>query len=175
MNTVGWSRGVPTAAALGLAVGLSVSRRQAYTDPLTGLPNRSRLIGWSRSRKTRSMCLALLDLDRFSEVNNQYGHLVGDELLATVAVRLRETAQAVNGLAFRLGGDEFVVTAPGDHVDHFADSLVDVLAEPYRLEDHTLSIGASIGLVVTQPGWLLTSALRDADAAMYRAKNTNTV
>jgi diguanylate cyclase (GGDEF)-like protein/PAS domain S-box-containing protein len=156
-------------------------RTQALEDPLTGLANRSYLaahveqaIG-AADRGDASLALLLLDLDRFKVVNDTLGHGAGDELLCAVADRLRGAIRR-GDLAARLGGDEFVVVCSGasaapHEVAALAARLLESVSAPYVVDGRELHIGASAGLVFADgPDATAESLLRDADVAMYRAK-----
>ena len=154
---------------------------QALHDTLTGLPNRALLVdrltqAIARSQRTGTDTAVLfLDLDRFKWVNDSLGHTAGDDLLIAVAERLRPQLRPEDTIA-RFGGDEFVVLCEGlrfggDAV-HTADRLAAALALPFRLGDQPISVTASIGIALasTTPDGSAGEILRDADSAMYRAK-----
>ncbi|QYX54146.1 EAL domain-containing protein [Pseudomonas sp. S07E 245] len=149
-------------------------------DILTGLPNRTLLadrieqaIGKASEQGT---CFALMfiDLDGFKPVNDAFGHHVGDQLLKAVAERLRGHLHSQDTLA-RIGGDEFVLLVelqePGDAMG-VAIKQVNLVSRPYRVAEHDLQLTASIGIVL-YPGNGMDQheLLRNADAAMYHAKN----
>ncbi|HJV93248.1 MAG TPA: EAL domain-containing protein [Azonexus sp.] len=153
----------------------------AYHDALTHLPNRlafeAQLAHALRicARDKRKLALMLIDLDNFKNINDTLGHHVGDSLLQQVAVRLRESVRA-SDLVARLGGDEFVVVLPEIEgpmtAARVADKIQIALAENYRVNEHQLYTTPSIGISVfpsdgADPGILL----RNADSAMYHAKN----
>jgi diguanylate cyclase (GGDEF)-like protein/PAS domain S-box-containing protein len=154
-------------------------RHQALHDPLTGLPNRSllldRLNHWAaRAERDRSSAAVLfVDLDNFKVINDALGHDQGDRLLCAVADRLREELRPSDTIA-RVGGDEFVVFCEDMPSEHEAlamvDRLVHALDAPFELtgqsQHATASIGISIGDANTAPEVMI----RNADAAMYRAK-----
>jgi diguanylate cyclase (GGDEF)-like protein/PAS domain S-box-containing protein len=157
-------------------------RTQALEDPLTGLANRSYLaahveqaIGGAARDEDAGLALLLLDLDRFKVVNDTLGHGAGDDLLCAVADRLRSTIRR-GDLAARLGGDEFVVVCTGvgaapHEVVALAARLLESVAAPYVVDGRELHVGASAGLVFAAGGDATAeSLLRDADVAMYRAK-----
>ena len=153
-------------------------RAQALEDPLTGLANRSYLAAHvehaiAGAARGDQLALLLLDLDRFKVVNDTLGHGAGDELLCGVADRLRATIRR-GDLAARLGGDEFVVVCAGGAPDQAAAlsrRLLEAVAAPYVVDGRELHISASAGLVfVDGPDVTAESLLRDADVAMYRAK-----
>jgi diguanylate cyclase (GGDEF)-like protein/PAS domain S-box-containing protein len=151
----------------------------AHFDVLTGLPNRAHLDELARLAILQAQCsrtrlaLLFLDLDRFKDINDSLGHSVGDLLLVQLARRLRLTLRAEDMVA-RLGGDEFIFLLQGDDLASLpcvAQKILDVVAEPFHIEQHELSVSASIGLAVyPQDGADLETLVRGADAAMYRAK-----
>jgi diguanylate cyclase (GGDEF)-like protein len=150
---------------------------QATTDDLTGLPNRRALYLQAGIRladpRGRRQALLMLDLDRFKEVNDSLGHHAGDQLLIQVGVRLGEHLR-VGDLLVRLGGDEFAVLLEGaDHkrAEVVAGKLRAALAEPFALAEVTVHSTVSIGIALfPDHGTDLSTLLRKADIAMYRAK-----
>lgn len=148
---------------------------QAVSDDLTGLPNRRALQSAASARlgAPGGQALLLLDLDRFKEVNDSLGHHAGDALLVQVAQRLRDRLRSDDVLV-RLGGDEFAVLldCPGAaEAATVARSLEEALEAPFRLEELAVHVGASIGIALyPEHGADLTTLLRKADMAMYRAK-----
>ncbi len=155
-------------------------RTQALEDPLTGLANRSYLAAHveqaiAGADRGDTIAVLLLDLDRFKVVNDTLGHGAGDELLCAVADRLRSTIRR-GDLAARLGGDEFVVVCAGaggapHEVAALSQRLLATIAAPYVVDGRELHISASAGLVfVEDADATAESLLRDADVAMYRAK-----
>lgn len=154
--------------------------RQAYYDALTGLPNRSllfdRLAQGTIAARREGWLLALLfiDLDRFKEINDTLGHVVGDELLQDVSSRLKDCVREVDTVA-RFGGDEFVLLLQDlnevNDAAVVADKVIDVLSEPFVLAGREVHIGASIGITLYPTDADNAEAmLRNADMAMYRAK-----
>jgi diguanylate cyclase (GGDEF)-like protein/PAS domain S-box-containing protein len=161
---------------------------QALHDELTGLPNRGLLLDRLRHALARAgrdgstVCVLFLDLDDFKLVNDTLGHAVGDELLVAVAARLRtalrdsDTVGRLDAeMVARFGGDEFVILCEG--LDHegdavcIAERLGRELARPIVLADRELVVTASLGLALSAGERSTPDALvRDADAAMYRAK-----
>jgi diguanylate cyclase (GGDEF)-like protein/PAS domain S-box-containing protein len=148
-------------------------------DSLTGLPNRSQLTRllkeWldEASPGTDRMAVAFIDLDRFKPVNDLYGHETGDELLISVAARLRSVVRG-NDLVARFGGDEFVVILrqSGDiDLRQLAARFEDVISEPFNLSVGEVHISASAGVVEAIPGIEVDTVLAEADVAMYAAKN----
>nr|WP_239131057.1 sensor domain-containing diguanylate cyclase [Actinoplanes nipponensis] len=154
--------------------------RQAYHDPLTGLPNRTHLRDRAeqevRNARTTGgrLALLLLDLDGFKRVNDTVGHHAGDALLQAVGLRL-EAGLRGRDLVARLGGDEFAVLLTGDpdrdSALAAAGRLHARLAEPYDIDQREVRVGASIGVALLgEHGGDLPTLMRAADAAMYEAK-----
>ncbi len=150
---------------------------QAGHDVLTGLPNRSQLVeSLDRALVTRRNGLAVLfiDLDRFKLVNDSRGHSAGDALLVEVARRLSELIRPGDSVA-RLGGDEFVVlchdvTAVAEAMA-VADRITDAMRVPVTIGHEEFYIGASIGIALPSADDTPETLLRDADTAMYLAKD----
>ena len=154
--------------------------RQAHFDPLTGLPNRQLLkdrleqqIAHAR-REDLKGALLFLDLDRFKEINDVYGHSVGDIVLMQAAERIVGELRDSDTVA-RLGGDEFVVVLPhvssDSRVRAMASRLLDRLTESFSVRGENHFVGASIGIVMfPDDGDSVETLLKNADAAMYRAK-----
>ncbi len=155
--------------------------RQAHFDALTGLPNRQLLkdrldqhIASARMDE-HSGALLFLDLDRFKEINDVFGHSVGDNVLIQAAQRITAEVRERDTVA-RLGGDEFVVILPNVRNESIAramaDRLLDRLAEAFTVDDVDHYVSASIGIVLfPEDGDSVETLLRNADAAMYRAKD----
>ncbi|GEA87169.1 GGDEF domain-containing protein [Cellulomonas cellasea] len=153
----------------------------ALHDPLTGLPNRALYADRLENavahtlRTGHDVAVLLLDLDRFKDVNDTHGHATGDALLVAVAARLRASVRAGDTVA-RFGGDEFLVivddiTAPSDALD-VARHLRDALIRPFGIEDLQIRSSASIGVAFARNrAHELGAVLREADVAMYRAKD----
>ena len=155
--------------------------RLAHFDSLTGLPNRSLLIGrladsLADAGPDGTVAVLCLDLDRFKPVNDTLGHTAGDKLLAAVADRLNGLVRGTDTLA-RMGGDEFVIVLPSpDGVAAIAVALasriVARLAEPFGIEGQQVSVGVSAGIALyPDDGITGDELLRCADIAMYAAKN----
>ncbi len=150
----------------------------ATSDPLTGVLNRR---GFERKATERlsaseddaTGALLFIDLNDFKQINDQYGHEFGDQLLCIAAERLRKGLRPCDIIG-RPGGDEFVALVPdvdADVADHLALRLTRALEEPYLVGDKTLDCAASIGLALyPENASTLTGLLREADQAMYRAK-----
>ncbi|NIT64254.1 MAG: EAL domain-containing protein [Gammaproteobacteria bacterium] len=152
----------------------------AYYDGLTALPNRVLLrdrLEHAMARAHRSsekLALILLDLDRFKNVNDSLGHDIGDRLLIRVARRLGQHMREGDTLA-RLGGDEFTIlledAADVEHTATVAAKLLRELTEPFVVGDHELFVSASLGVSMhPDDGTDVESLMKNADAAMYRAK-----
>src|SRR4051794_15298898 len=152
----------------------------AHHDTLTGLPNRAMFSERAReavahARRHEKTCAFLfLDLDNFKTVNDTLGHDVGDALLKIISSRLRASVRGDDFIA-RIGGDEFCVLlqdiADPREAASVAQKLVHELNKPYRIGEHQVSSGASIGIAcVPQDGDDVATLLRLADLAMYRAK-----
>ena len=153
----------------------------AHHDPLTRLPNR--LLMNSRlehaiefaTREKRKLALLVIDLDRFKDVNDSYGHAIGDELLQQVADRLATRLRSVDTLT-RLGGDEFTVLLESivheEDAARVANIIIAALCEPWWLSNGVqVSIGASIGIsLFPEHGASAAELFQHADAALYRAK-----
>jgi diguanylate cyclase (GGDEF)-like protein/PAS domain S-box-containing protein len=167
--------------ALDHAAATDELRRRALEDPLTGLGNRALLMSHLERELTHGhrlgtgVALLLLDLDRFKNVNDTLGHGIGDALLRQVAVRLSACVRDEDIVA-RPGGDEFVVVSTRTDSDHavarIAKRMVEAFAEPFEAGGHVLHCTASVGIAVAARGdETAEDLLRDADAAMYRAKD----
>lgn len=156
-------------------------RYQASHDSLTGLANRSDLvglldtkIGTIRSKgDRRALYLVLVDLDRFKDINYGLGHVFGDQVLIECANRLSLELPPSHSVA-RLGGDEFAIVISdetGLKLNEIAENIVDIIGRTLHIEDVVLRIDASMGIVeIPRYGVNAAEALRNADIAMYRAK-----
>ena len=151
----------------------------ARYDELTELPNRvnfrdeiGRLLAIQQGAEQLS-ALLFVDLDQFKQVNDTLGHPCGDQLLCAVAGRLQEMLRPEDFVA-RFGGDEFVVFQQNlkSHEDAagLARRIVDHLSERYKIDNHLVEIGASVGIAMTSPGVSADTLLKNADMALYRAK-----
>jgi diguanylate cyclase (GGDEF)-like protein len=155
-------------------------RNLAHSDPLTGLANRTlfqhraELAIERRSRDRLGLGILYIDLDDFKQVNDRFGHPVGDQLLVLAAERLRACSRP-NDTVARIGGDEFAMLLEGLNSARDAEAIarrvVTELAIPFQLEGHTVRISASVGVALQppEPG-RAGDLLRDADIAMYNAK-----
>jgi diguanylate cyclase (GGDEF)-like protein/PAS domain S-box-containing protein len=153
---------------------------QALHDDLTHLPNRLLLVdrlthSLARAERTdNNVAVLFLDLDRFKLVNDGLGHVVGDQLLIEVANRLTSSIRPSDTVA-RFGGDEFVIVrediADATEAVEFAERMIEVLHEPISLSGREHYATASVGIALGGVGSSAEQLLRDADAAMYRAKD----
>jgi len=152
----------------------------AHHDTLTGLPNRAMFQERAREavaharRHDKTAAVLFIDLDNFKQVNDGLGHDVGDGLLKVIASRLRACVRGDDFIA-RIGGDEFCVLlqeiAEPREAAAVAQKLVYELSKGYRIGEHSISCGASVGIAcVPQDGHDVATLLRLADVAMYRAK-----
>ena len=156
---------------------------QATHDALTGLPNREMLREWTDRAVADARAnggvaaLLLIDLDRFKEINDTFGHHHGDLLLQGMSPRFRDAARA-SDLVARLGGDEFAVLMPGagrDEAILVARRMLGVGRRPVEVEGRRLEVGMSIGIALfPEHGADSNMLLRRADAAMYSAKQAHT-
>ena len=152
----------------------------AYHDVLTGLPNRALFNDTAdhallRARHGETMAVVLLDLDRFKNVNDRFGHLAGDELIQVVARRLA-TAVRGGGTVARLGGDEFAILLQGEaaaeNLEPTLERILEELRRPCEILGNQAHIGVSIGVApAPQCGTDRTELMRKADIALYRAKD----
>jgi diguanylate cyclase (GGDEF)-like protein/PAS domain S-box-containing protein len=174
-----------------IGVAADITERKAYEnrieylathDALTDLPNRNLLddrlaqaIGHGQ-RTGESVAVMFLDLDNFKFVNDGYGHPVGDGLLKAIGERLRQTVRSADTIA-RLGGDEFVVLAtdladPLVGASAVARGVIDAFARPFTVDGREFSVTVSVGIsLYPVDGSNLDELLKNADAAMYRAKD----
>lgn len=150
--------------------------RAADLDPLTGLLNRRKLFELLKAdQQLAGSLLYLIDLDRFSWVNNNLGHQAGDETLIAVARALVPVCPA-QALIARLGGDEFVVWIPADQASHDLEHLGELISKamvvPAGTGDKRVWVRGSIGMVRIAPGEAVADALNRADVAMYASKRS---
>ncbi|HMJ08770.1 MAG TPA: EAL domain-containing protein, partial [Pyrinomonadaceae bacterium] len=156
-------------------------KHEATHDALTGLPNRAFFMAQLRRALLRTrgddeykVSVLFIDLDRFKNVNDSLGHLVGDQLLVRIASRLRECLRPGDIVA-RLGGDEFTILVEGkyahDEVTNIARRIQQKFAKPFDLRGHEVYSSASIGILhASSMHETSEDMMRDADTAMYQAK-----
>ena len=166
--------------ALGYREHLEEQRQKALLDPLTGLPNRA---AWSEQVEREMLdwqengghlAMAILDLDHFKRINDNYGHLAGDKVLKIVADQLRKRLRGRDFIA-RFGGEEFVLLLP-QTTPAAAAQMAEVLratveACPFHFKGERVVITTSIGLDAFRSGERSDQVLKRADAALYRAKD----
>jgi diguanylate cyclase (GGDEF)-like protein/PAS domain S-box-containing protein len=155
--------------------------RQALHDTLTGLPNRSLLLDRleqalrTARRLATPLALLVMDLDRFKEINDTFGHRAGDLLIGEVAQRLTADLRETDTVA-RLGGDEFALILPGADeggAGHVAQKIIAALQRPFDIDGTAHEVAISIGIAVSpQHGEDVETLMRRADTAMYVAKTT---
>jgi diguanylate cyclase (GGDEF)-like protein/PAS domain S-box-containing protein len=157
-------------------------RHDAMHDRLTGLPNRvlfhdrlTQAIARCRRRQSKPLAVIVADLDAFKGVNDHHGHEAGDTLLALVGARLREAVRPSDTVA-RLGGDEFVILCEdlisASEAATVATRMIERTREPFLVDGHEVHVTISAGVAVGSAGASAEGLLRDADGAMYRAKDT---
>jgi diguanylate cyclase (GGDEF)-like protein len=155
-------------------------KRLAFHDSLTGLPNRALFLDrvehalQRRTLESEKLAVMLIDLDDFKLVNDTRGHATGDALLVAVGERLRSCLRAEDTAA-RLGGDEFAVLAEGlygeEEARQFAERVLAALRAPYVVGDEPLASRASVGVATSMSASEAAELLRQADLAMYAAKD----
>ena len=159
---------------------LEEQRQKALVDPLTGLPNRA---AWSErlehevgqwQQHGNSLLLAMLDLDHFKRINDNYGHLAGDRVLKLIASVLRKRLRGGDFIA-RFGGEEFVLLVPDTPLTagaKLAEALrLAIEACPFHFKGEPVTVTVSVGMTAFKPGEHSDSVLKRADQALYRAKN----
>jgi diguanylate cyclase (GGDEF)-like protein len=155
-------------------------KHQANYDALSGLPNRNLFVdrfntAIGRAERDHSrIALLFIDLDQFKYVNDTMGHPAGDQLLQIASQRLKKSVRKSDTVA-RLGGDEFTVLIPDleelGRVESVVNKILQLLAEPFDLDDHEAFVSASIGVTIyPDDAGTTEDLLRNADSAMYRAK-----
>ena len=156
--------------------------RDAFFDKLTGLANRSlllermeRALEYAKRRDNYLFAVLFLDFDGFKHINDSLGHTVGDHMLSAVARRLETLVRSADTVS-RLGGDEFVILLDDieglSDATNIAERVQRSMTTPFVLEGHEIFVTVSIGITLSSPTYTATEELlRDADTAMYRAKN----
>jgi diguanylate cyclase (GGDEF)-like protein/PAS domain S-box-containing protein len=157
-----------------------IIRFQAYHDMLTRLPNRTLLkdrlnqaISQAKRHNNR-LAVMFLDLDRFKVVNDTLGHMVGDQLLQAVSMRLKKCVREGDTLA-RIGGDEFTLILPEvlsrTDSEHVAQKIIRALQSPFSIDGHEFFVGTSIGIAhYPDDGHTMETLIKHADIAMYHVK-----
>jgi diguanylate cyclase len=166
--------------ALGFREHLEEQRQKALIDPLTGLPNRA---AWSErldheislwQQQGNTLSLAMLDLDHFKRINDNYGHLAGDKVLKIIAGVLRKRLRGTDFIA-RFGGEEFVLLMPatgvGTGVKLLENLRTAIEACPFHFKGEPVTITLSIGLTEFKAGEHSDLVLKRADQALYKAKH----
>jgi diguanylate cyclase (GGDEF)-like protein len=182
---------IDTISAVATQLGSVIRRKQlegqllhsAFYDPLTGLPNRAlfmdrlkQAVEHAKRHQDYLFAVLFLDSDRFKVINDSLGHLLGDQLLSAIALRLKVCLRPTDTVA-RLGGDEFTILLEdlqefGDAL-RIADRVQEQLKLPFNLGGQEIFTSASIGIALSATGYdQPEEILRDADIAMYRAKST---
>jgi len=152
----------------------------AEHDSLTGIPNRDRMNDFAKRamalhrQSKRRIAALMIDLYRFKDVNDEFGHAIGDKVLIEVANRLRSAVRE-GDLVARFGGDEFVVLQVGLYqpqgAGFLAEQLIRVLSDPYRIDGSVLNSGARIGIAISPPDTEdYDNLIASADYALYKAK-----
>jgi diguanylate cyclase (GGDEF)-like protein/PAS domain S-box-containing protein len=159
---------------------------KAFYDTLTGLPNRAMFMEYlgeilkEAKQNYQSFALFFLDLDRFKLVNDSLGHLVGDQLLVAIAERLKNCLRDED-LVARLGGDEFIILLPNigslEQATQVADRIKSSFRSPFQLKQNQVFAGVSIGILLIDEkideNLTPENLMRDADTALYQAKNVS--
>ena len=166
--------------AQGFREHLEEQRQKALIDPLTGLPNRA---AWSErleheigqwQQHGNTLMLAMLDLDHFKRINDNYGHLAGDKVLKIIASVLRKRLRGTDFIA-RFGGEEFVLlmpsTTPASGLKLLETLRASIEACPFHFRGEPVTVTLSMGLAAFKPGEHSDLVLKRADQALYRAKN----
>jgi diguanylate cyclase (GGDEF)-like protein len=146
-------------------------RRQALTDPLTGLANRTAL--FESCEENRSGSLSIVDVDQFKSINDTHGHTVGDTVLVEISRRLVELVGS-KGLVARLGGDEFAIILREHTIEQAGELLRKAFAYPVETSVGSLVVRGSFGSADLEANESITAALARADHAMYDSKRKRT-
>ncbi len=155
--------------------------RMATTDSLTGIDNRRSFfeilhLAYKRAdRRGSDIAVLALDLDGFKDVNDHFGHPLGDKVLIETAKRLKGAIRETDTAA-RLGGDEFFILLEEiggqENAKKIAQNLINKIAEPYMIEGKEIKIGVSIGIALVESCSTPEGIISKADKALYQAKNT---
>ena len=156
-----------------------IQSKQIYNDALTGLNNRSRLNIYLDDRiknasERRPVALYMIDVNRFKQINDEYGHLEGDNSLKLIATALRTAGDRYNGFVARYGGDEFCIITDGNDtppVDIIKNINVILDKEQNNIPDRKYSVSVSIGYAVCKGEKITSSSLvKEADESLYLYK-----
>jgi diguanylate cyclase (GGDEF)-like protein len=155
-------------------------RTQNHTDPLTKIPNR---IAYNERmeqefqrfrRHNTPLCVAVVDIDHFKQINDKYGHAAGDKTLQVIAKQLRANLRKTDFLA-RWGGEEFVLLFPDSALNDLLDPLNEIRTKleslPFKCKQQPVTITASFGLTQFQPEDTIEDVFERADKHLYTAKN----
>ncbi|MFC3748957.1 diguanylate cyclase domain-containing protein [Paenibacillus sp. GCM10012306] len=150
----------------------------AYKDALTGLLNKNGMDHfWDHCKENEQIAVLYMDLNRFKSINDKLGHHVGDLLLEAVGSKLAQFSSKGRRHIFRIGGDEFVIIAKRysqKEAEQLAVRILEKIAKKYSLEQHNLFVSASIGIAMSHGKVNHYRLLREADIAMYNAKQLGT-
>jgi diguanylate cyclase (GGDEF)-like protein len=152
----------------------------AHTDSLTQLPNRQALqfhldTNDNLPKKSGDTILMMLDIDGFKDVNDCYGHVIGDGLIRNIASEMSSLGKKHDAFIARLGGDEFAIVLSGPNAENnsveFNKNVFEIFAQPFNIDNRIAQVGASIGVAKAETASITGSELlRQADVAMYIAK-----
>ncbi|OWF82919.1 bifunctional diguanylate cyclase/phosphodiesterase [Yersinia kristensenii] len=173
-----------TADLCSLAMERELSRKQiqhlAFYDSLTGLPNRSQFWIYAKqaialaAEMNHPLAVLVINLDRFKQVNDSLGHAAGDELLAAIAERLRDSLPK-NDIIGRLAGDEFIIilaSSPLQHTTARVEKMLSLLSQPCQIANMNIIPSASVGIsLYPENGTEIDTLMNHADIAMHKAKN----
>lgn len=179
----------PSILAGDISLSLEISKRkeieknlehQAYHDSLTGLPNRALVLDRIEhemkhaSRGKSNLAVLFLDLDNFKQINDSFGHSAGDTVLISISERLKHALREIDTIA-RLGGDEFIILLSDfrnvEDINDIVFKLFNAIKQPISIDNNEIFVTVSIGIsVFPNDGANAEILLRNADAAMYRAK-----
>ena len=159
-------------------------KQLAYYDAITGLPNR--VLFYERlklsielaKRNNKLLAVALMDFDKFKDINDTYGHDIGDDLLKAFSERIVNIIRKTDTIA-RFGGDEFVLLVTninsGDNINKILEKVLNCFKEPFVIKNYTLKINSSIGIAIyPENGIEIVDLIKNADIAMYQAKKLKT-
>lgn len=151
--------------------------QHAYSDALTNLPNRRRINEWLEDAKTiwqqpTNFAVMLMDVDNFKQINDYYGHEIGDHVLVEYGKRVSQVV-ASKGIVGRYGGDEFMVILPYDNqqeIQEIAEHIIIEIQQPIEIQQTALTITTSIGVALVEDDTAIRKMLKCADDALYKVK-----